>query len=172
MTHIPFVNPFSPFLHQLCFVLLALILVEFRVWLTHSTLFFFVKIIDLPGKSMIPHQKDILFLPATPSSRSLTLEGLLELSRRPSRALHHSWWVTSDTSETYVHLSVVHTGHSDPRTLTDANLSCVLVKIHIVALKRIELSRWSDLADLFVFKEKTTSFVTNSMIGPFDSMDP
>ena len=30
----------------------------------------------------------VLFLPATPSSRSQTIEGLFEVTQRPSRALH------------------------------------------------------------------------------------
>ena len=44
-----------------------------------------------------------LFFPATPSYRSQTLEGLFELTQRPSRALHHTWCIASRTSDRQGH---------------------------------------------------------------------
>ena len=64
-----------------------------QVWpLTHFFLFPFCKnsLICLEGKSMTPlrgNTNSLPFLPATPSSPSRTLQGLFELTRRPSRAL-------------------------------------------------------------------------------------
>ena len=68
-----------------------------QVWpLTQFFLFpFCKKIIDLPGGKIndpsLGKHYSLLFLPATPSSLSWTLEGLFELTRRPSRALDSSY---------------------------------------------------------------------------------
>ena len=45
---------------------------------------------------MTPHRGNTLFLPATPSSPSWTLEGLFELTLRPSRALNLDEYVASE----------------------------------------------------------------------------
>ena len=64
-----------------------------QVWtLTQFFLCFLcVKIIDLPGGQIndpsLGKHYSLPFLPATPSSPSRTLEGLFELTRRPSQAL-------------------------------------------------------------------------------------
>ena len=54
----------------------------------HSLIFFSL-LFSIYMKSMPPHGRGYCspFLPATPSSRSRTLDGLFELTRRPSRAL-------------------------------------------------------------------------------------
>ena len=53
---------------------------------------FLLKIIDLPGGQINDpfsgKHYSLPFLPATPSFPSRTIEGLFELTRRPSRALH------------------------------------------------------------------------------------
>ena len=55
------------------------------------SVFFLWKLIDLPGGQINDPSSgkhySLPFLPATPSSPSRTLEGLFELTRRPSRAL-------------------------------------------------------------------------------------
>ena len=58
---------------------------------TNSIFFCFLFLIDLPGGQindpLFGKHNSLPFLPATPSSPSWTLEGLFELTWRPSRAL-------------------------------------------------------------------------------------
>ena len=70
------------------------------------------------------------FLPVTPSSRSRTLEGLFELTLRPSRALNLTLCVAYGTSELQGR-QVCRAGRKFPRTpskTTDTNLDGLLVE--------------------------------------------
>ena len=69
-------------------------LINYQVWTLIQYFyvpFFVKKIIDLPGGQIndpwLGKHYSLMFLPATPSSPSRTLEGLFELTRPPSRAL-------------------------------------------------------------------------------------
>ena len=68
---------------------------------------FWWKLIDLPGGQINDPSSgkhcSLLFLPATPSSPSRTLEGLFELTRRPSRALDSPRGLLSETTEKQGH---------------------------------------------------------------------
>ena len=67
----------------------------------------------------------LLFLPAAPSPPSRTLEGLFELTRRPSRALNLASCVASGTTEIQGHRQVCRARRGGPRTpptTTDANI--------------------------------------------------
>ena len=84
---------------------------------------------------MTPHRGNyfsLLFLAATPSSPSQTLEGLFELTWRPSRkGPHLASCVASGTTEIQGHRQVCHPRRKGPRTLsktTDANLNCLFVE--------------------------------------------
>ena len=75
---------------------------------------------------MTPLDRETLFsspfLPATPSSPSLTLEGFFELTRQPSKTLKLSSCVASGTTEIQGYHQVCCARPGGPKTLTDANL--------------------------------------------------
>ena len=82
----------------------------------------------------------LLLIPAAPSSRSQTLEGLFELTQHPSRALNLASCLSSATSETHRQSQVWRTWRA--QTLTKNPLFYTdpwLLKANI-----IELSKWSD----------------------------
>ena len=66
--------------------------------------------IGSPGKKMTPCWENIpvLFFPVTPSSQSWTLEGLFELTQRPSRAFNLAWCIVSGTAVKEGHHQVFH----------------------------------------------------------------
>ena len=79
----------------------------------------------------------IPFLPATPSSPSWTLEGLFELTRRPSRAHDLPRALLQRTTEIQGHCQVCRARCKGPRTLSrtiDENLDCVFVENALVFL--------------------------------------
>ena len=90
----------------------------------------------MEGKSVTVRQEghcSIPFLPATPLSPSWTLEGLFELTWRPSRALTSC--IASGTTEIQGHREVCHArpgGPRTPSTTADANLGCAFVESALV----------------------------------------
>ena len=73
----------------------------------------------------------LAFLPATPSSPSRTLEGLFELTRRPSWALDSPRVLLPELPEIQGHRQVWRTRREGPRTpsrTTDKNLDCAFVE--------------------------------------------
>ena len=94
------------------------------------------KIIDFPGGQINDPSSgkyySLSFPPATPSSQSWTLEGLFELTRRPSRALDSPRALLPELQRGDTFRCAV-LGTKGPRT-TDANLGCALLKMHFFIL--------------------------------------
>ena len=79
---------------------------------------------------MTPHDEEFLFflfLPMTSSSRYQTLEGLIELTRCPSRALDSPRALLPELQR-YKECRARRGGPRTPSTITDANLDCAFVE--------------------------------------------